>query len=106
MGCFCFVAVAFHCPNHPVADPLHTGQEADRAIFRAGLTAGCQGVGGGGGGVRHAAPVAVSPELPPREARSVVRDLDPMNDLTFLRIRSKKHAPWQECGGRQFLLGY
>ncbi|CAD7927631.1 unnamed protein product [Amoebophrya sp. A120] len=25
------------------------------------------------------------------KARSVVRDLDPMNDLTFLRIRSKKH---------------
>ena len=24
-------------------------------------------------------------------ARSIVRDLDPMNDLTFLRIRSKKH---------------
>nr|CAD7451922.1 unnamed protein product [Timema tahoe] len=24
-------------------------------------------------------------------ARSVVRDLDPTNDLTFLRIRSKKH---------------
>merc|ERR1711865_265421 len=26
-----------------------------------------------------------------RKARSVVRDLDPQNDLTFLRIRSKKH---------------
>ncbi|CAG9813569.1 unnamed protein product [Phaedon cochleariae] len=25
------------------------------------------------------------------KARSVVRDLDPSNDLTFLRIRSKKH---------------
>lgn len=25
------------------------------------------------------------------KARSVVRDLDPGNDLTFLRIRSKKH---------------
>ncbi|KAL6617911.1 roadblock-type dynein light chain, partial [Neocallimastix sp. 'constans'] len=25
------------------------------------------------------------------KARSVVRDLDPQNDLTFLRIRSKKH---------------
>lgn len=25
------------------------------------------------------------------QARSVVRDLDPSNDLTFLRIRSKKH---------------
>ncbi|XP_034937071.1 dynein light chain roadblock-type 2 [Chelonus insularis] len=24
-------------------------------------------------------------------ARAVVRDLDPTNDLTFLRIRSKKH---------------
>ncbi|KAJ8003069.1 hypothetical protein DPEC_G00165530 [Dallia pectoralis] len=24
-------------------------------------------------------------------ARSAVRDLDPQNDLTFLRIRSKKH---------------
>lgn len=25
------------------------------------------------------------------KARSVVRDLDPSNDLTFLRMRSKKH---------------
>jgi len=25
------------------------------------------------------------------KSRSVVRDLDPQNDLTFLRIRSKKH---------------
>jgi len=25
------------------------------------------------------------------KARSCVRDLDPMNDLTFLRIRSKRH---------------
>lgn len=25
------------------------------------------------------------------KARSVVRDLDPVNDLTFLRVRSKKH---------------
>ncbi|NP_001177691.1 roadblock isoform X1 [Nasonia vitripennis] len=25
------------------------------------------------------------------KARSVIRDLDPTNDLTFLRIRSKKH---------------
>lgn len=25
------------------------------------------------------------------KARSVVRDLDPGNDLTFLRVRSKKH---------------
>jgi hypothetical protein len=25
------------------------------------------------------------------KARSVVRDLDPTNDLTFLRIRSRKH---------------
>merc|ERR1712118_335714 len=25
------------------------------------------------------------------KARSVVRDLDPQNDLTFLRIRSRKH---------------
>jgi len=25
------------------------------------------------------------------KARSVVRDLDPTNDLTFLRVRSKKH---------------
>ena len=25
------------------------------------------------------------------KARSVVRDIDPTNDLTFLRIRSKKH---------------
>ncbi|ESO91060.1 hypothetical protein LOTGIDRAFT_150404 [Lottia gigantea] len=26
-----------------------------------------------------------------QKARSTVRDLDPQNDLTFLRIRSKKH---------------
>ena len=25
------------------------------------------------------------------QARSAVRDIDPQNDLTFLRIRSKKH---------------
>ena len=25
------------------------------------------------------------------KARSVVRDLDPQNDLTFLRVRSKQH---------------
>ncbi len=25
------------------------------------------------------------------KARSVIRDLDPANDLTFLRIKSKKH---------------
>ncbi|CEM25122.1 unnamed protein product [Vitrella brassicaformis CCMP3155] len=25
------------------------------------------------------------------KARSVVRDLDPQNDLTFLRVRSRKH---------------
>ncbi len=25
------------------------------------------------------------------KARSLVRDIDPQNDLTFLRIRSKKH---------------
>ena len=25
------------------------------------------------------------------KARSVVRDLDPQNDLTFLRVRTKKH---------------
>ncbi|XP_069112630.1 dynein light chain roadblock-type 2-like isoform X2 [Argopecten irradians] len=25
------------------------------------------------------------------KARSVVRDIDPQNDLTFLRVRSKKH---------------
>lgn len=25
------------------------------------------------------------------KAKSVVRDLDPSNDLTFLRVRSKKH---------------
>lgn len=25
------------------------------------------------------------------KARSVVRDLDPTNDLTFLRVKSKKH---------------
>mmetsp|Transcript_13960 Transcript_13960/g.31849 ORF Transcript_13960/g.31849 Transcript_13960/m.31849 type:complete len:99 (-) Transcript_13960:528-824(-) len=26
-----------------------------------------------------------------QKARSVVRDLDPQNDLTFLRVRTKKH---------------
>jgi dynein light chain roadblock-type len=26
-----------------------------------------------------------------KKARSVVRDIDPMNDLTFFRVRSKKH---------------
>ncbi|XP_060074193.1 dynein light chain roadblock-type 2-like isoform X2 [Ylistrum balloti] len=26
-----------------------------------------------------------------QKARSVVRDIDPQNDLTFLRVRSKKH---------------
>ena len=26
-----------------------------------------------------------------QRARSVVRDLDPQNDLTFLRVRTKKH---------------
>ncbi|XP_021349503.1 dynein light chain roadblock-type 2 isoform X1 [Mizuhopecten yessoensis] len=35
-----------------------------------------------------------------QKARSTVRDIDPQNDLTFLRIRSKKHeimvAPDQE----------
>ncbi|KAL7295730.1 hypothetical protein TKK_0011075 [Trichogramma kaykai] len=25
------------------------------------------------------------------KARSIIRDLDPTNDLTFLRLRSKKH---------------
>jgi dynein light chain roadblock-type len=37
------------------------------------------------------------------KAKSVVRDLDPGNDLTFLRIRSKKHeimiAPGMWCAG-------
>ncbi|KAG5200285.1 hypothetical protein JEQ12_004819 [Ovis aries] len=35
------------------------------------------------------------------KAKSTVRDIDPQNDLTFLRIRSKKHeimvAPDKEC---------
>ena len=26
-----------------------------------------------------------------KRARSVVRDIDPMNDLTFFRVRSKRH---------------
>jgi len=26
-----------------------------------------------------------------QKSRSVVRDLDPQNDLTFLRVRTKKH---------------
>jgi dynein light chain roadblock-type len=36
------------------------------------------------------------------KARSVIRELDPQNDLTFLRIRSKKHeimiAPGKSVG--------
>ena len=35
------------------------------------------------------------------KARSTVRDIDPQNDLTFLRLRSKKHeimvAPGMSC---------
>eukprot|EP01137_Pigoraptor_chileana_P003272 Opistho-2@43215 len=44
------------------------------------------------------------------KARSSVRDLDPQNDLTFLRIRSKKHeimvAPGKLSGrnGMQFVV--
>ena len=34
------------------------------------------------------------------KARSVVRDLDPQNDLTFLRIRSKKHEIMVAPGAR------
>jgi len=41
----------------------------------------------------------------PDQARSVVRDLDPMNDLTFLRIRSKKHVPWQPWQGILYAIG-
>ncbi|CAE7268701.1 Dynlrb2 [Symbiodinium pilosum] len=41
------------------------------------------------------------------KARSVVRELDPQNDLTFLRIRSKKHeimvAPDRVANLRSFL---
>jgi len=37
------------------------------------------------------------------KARSAVRDLDPSNDLTFLRIRSKKHEI-MAAPDRDFLL--
>jgi dynein light chain roadblock-type len=40
---------------------------------------------------------------PTAKARSVVRDLDPTNDLTFLRIRSKKHEI-MVAPDREFLL--
>lgn len=35
------------------------------------------------------------------KARSTVRDLDPQNDLTFLRIRSKKHEIMVAPGNRE-----
>lgn len=38
------------------------------------------------------------------KARSVVRDLDPTNDLTFLRIRSRKHEIMVAPGKKIFLL--
>lgn len=37
------------------------------------------------------------------KARSVVRDLDPQNDLTFLRVRSKKHEIMIAPGKYHFL---
>ena len=37
------------------------------------------------------------------KARSVVRDIDPQNDLTFLRIRSKKHEIMVAPGKKIFL---
>jgi len=33
------------------------------------------------------------------KARSTIRDIDPQNDLTFLRIRSKKHEIMVAPGG-------
>lgn len=40
------------------------------------------------------------------KAKSTVRDIDPQNDLTFLRIRSKKHEIMVAPGNRtcRFLL--
>jgi dynein light chain roadblock-type len=38
------------------------------------------------------------------KARSVVRDIDPQNDLTFLRIRSKKHEIMVAPGLIQLIL--
>lgn len=35
-----------------------------------------------------------------QKARSTVRDIDPQNDLTFLRIRSKKHEILVAPGNR------
>lgn len=36
------------------------------------------------------------------KARSVVRDIDPQNDLTFLRVKSKKHEIMVAPGKRGF----
>lgn len=37
------------------------------------------------------------------KAKSTVRDIDPQNDLTFLRIRSKKHEIMVAPGNLTFL---
>lgn len=37
------------------------------------------------------------------KAKSTVRDIDPQNDLTFLRIRSKKHEIMVAPGNNSFL---
>jgi len=38
------------------------------------------------------------------KARSCVRDLDPQNDLTFLRVRSKKHEIMVAPDGEYLLI--
>ena len=38
------------------------------------------------------------------KARSTVRDIDPQNDLTFLRLRSKKHEIMVAPGKVQFFI--
>ena len=38
------------------------------------------------------------------KARSTIRDLEPLNDLNFLRIRSKKHEIMVSAGTNYFLI--
>ena len=40
------------------------------------------------------------------KARSTVRDIDPTNDLTFLRIRSKKHEIMVAPGNKDYMYMY
>ena len=37
------------------------------------------------------------------KARSTIRDIDPTNDLTFLRIRSKKHEIMVAPGNKDYM---